>query len=108
MIKIIKIFSKNTKNQNNNLKMLSRLLILPQEIQQVRQLTQSTVNKARHGFRRAGTGFAQLVSLISIQKAKMECCAQNIKEAFAPGKAVPTLRERLLGPTTGKRIQKVH
>lgn len=65
--------------------MLSRILIPSQNVQQFRQLTLSAMQNARSGFRRGGTANFQ-----------------SFKEAFASRQAVPTLRERLLGPTSGK------
>lgn len=66
--------------------MLSRLIIPPQTIQPNRLFTLSAIQSARNAFRRPGTAFGQY----------------SFKEAFTARQAVPTLRERLLGPTTGK------
>ncbi|CAK5027399.1 unnamed protein product [Meloidogyne enterolobii] len=70
--------------------MLSRLLIQPQNLQSLRQLTLSSLQNARSAFRRGGSAspFGQFTA--------------TFKEAFAARQAVPSIRERLLGPTTGK------
>lgn len=69
--------------------MLSRLLVQPQNfLPSLRQLSMSAVQNARSGFRGRSEGaFGQFSS---------------VKEAFTARQAVPSLRERLLGPTTGK------
>uniref|UniRef100_A0A183BRZ6 Growth hormone-inducible transmembrane protein n=1 Tax=Globodera pallida TaxID=36090 RepID=A0A183BRZ6_GLOPA len=63
--------------------MLSRILLQPNNFQapSFRYLTTSALSKARYGFRQSGAGQY---------------------EALTARRAAPTLRERLLGPTTGK------
>jgi FtsH-binding integral membrane protein len=69
--------------------MLSRLLTQPHYLQSLRQFTLSSVNSARSAFRRgSGSSFGQFTA--------------TFKEAFTSRQAVPSFRERLLGPTTGK------
>uniref|UniRef100_A0A914HF12 Growth hormone-inducible transmembrane protein n=1 Tax=Globodera rostochiensis TaxID=31243 RepID=A0A914HF12_GLORO len=68
--------------------MLSRILLQPNSFQapSFRYLTTSALSKARYGFRQSGAGQYAL----------------KFKEALTARRAAPTLRERLLGPTTGK------
>ncbi|KAL3106839.1 hypothetical protein niasHT_010754 [Heterodera trifolii] len=67
--------------------MISRLFLQPNNLPSIRYLTTSAFSKARYGFRPSG-GAGQY--------------AFRFKEAFAARQVAPTLRERILGPTTGK------